>query len=95
MVYDVFILGIVFIFIHLFANKLIPVNRIQRLHWFSFSGGLAVSYVFVYSLPSLHKEQQQLKQYGGHYVEHLAMESELYFIGLLGVLLFLWIHRNF
>ncbi|GAE29849.1 hypothetical protein [Halalkalibacter hemicellulosilyticus] len=86
---DAFIMGLVFIIIHLFANKLIPSKRIHRLKWFSFSGGLAVSYVFVYVLPTLHKEQLHVKQYG----DYLSMESELYFIGLLGVLIFYGIQK--
>ncbi|WNF38269.1 hypothetical protein RJD24_07535 [Bacillaceae bacterium IKA-2] len=79
-----FIMGISFILIHVFANEIIPSNKIQRLKWFSFSGGLAVSYVFVYVLPTLHKEQMLVKDYG----DFLAMESELYFIGLIGLLIF-------
>lgn len=77
-------IGITFILIFLFANHLIPTNRIKRLRWLSFSGGLAVSYVFVYVLPSLHKEQQTLQESGNQ----LTMHSELYFIGLIGLLIF-------
>lgn len=86
---DAFIMGFAFILIHLLANELIPSGRIQRLKWFSFSGGLAVSYVFVYVLPTLHKEQILVKKYG----DYFTMESELYFIGLLGVLLFYGIQK--
>jgi hypothetical protein len=86
---DALIMGFAFIFIHLFANSLIPSERIHRLKWFSFSGGLAVSYVFVYVLPTLHKEQILSKKYG----DLFTMESELYFIGLLGVLLFYGIQK--
>ncbi|MDQ0255669.1 multisubunit Na+/H+ antiporter MnhE subunit [Evansella vedderi] len=86
---DAFIMGFVFIMIHLLANELIPSGRIQRLKWFSFSGGLAVSYVFVYVLPTLHKEQLLVKKYG----DYFTMESELYFIGLLGVLIFYGIQK--
>ncbi|GAE35048.1 hypothetical protein [Halalkalibacter akibai] len=86
---DAFIMGISFILIHLFANKLIPSKRIHRLKWFSFSGGLAVSYVFVYVLPTLHKEQILVKKYG----DYFTMESELYFIGLIGVLIFYGIQK--
>lgn len=81
---DIILMGGLFITIHLLANELIPADRIKRLKWLSFSGGLAVSYVFVYVLPSLHREQQQLEDYGGP----LTMESELYFVGLAGLLLF-------
>lgn len=86
---DIFLLGIFFIIIHLLANELIPADKIKRLRWLSFSGGLAVAYVFVYVLPSLHREQQQLKEYGST----LTMEVELYFIGLLGLLLFYGIEK--
>ncbi len=86
---DAFIMGVAFILIHLFANELIPSGRIRRLKWFSFSGGLAVSYVFVYVLPTLHKEQILVKKYG----DYFTMESELYFIGLLGLILFYGIQK--
>ncbi|WP_096200441.1 hypothetical protein [Bacillus sp. FJAT-45350] len=89
MSYDALIMGFAFILIHLFANTLIPSDRIQRLKWFSFSGGLAVSYVFVYVLPSLHKEQTLVKEHRNLF----TMESELYFIGLLGVLIFYGIQK--
>ncbi|ADU30505.1 hypothetical protein [Evansella cellulosilytica] len=86
---DAIIMGIAFICIHLFANDLLPSGRIQRLKWFSFSGGLAVSYVFVYVLPTLHKEQITVKKYS----DYLTMESELYFVGLIGLLIFYGIQK--
>lgn len=89
MTLDAFLMGIAFILIHLLANKFIPSNRIHRLKWFSFSGGLAVSYVFVYVLPTLHKEQIYVKQY----YDHLTMPSELYFVGLVGVLMFYGVQK--
>lgn len=86
---DAFIMGVAFILIHLLANDLIPSGRIQRLKWFSFSGGLAVSYVFVYVLPTLHKEQIIVKKN----IDYFTMESELYFVGLIGVLIFYGIQK--
>lgn len=86
---DSFFIGIFFIIIHLLSNELIPDNRALRKKWFSFSGGLAVSYVFVYVLPSLHKEQIILKGYR----DYFAMESELYFVSLLGVIVFYGIQK--
>lgn len=86
---DALIMGVAFILIHLFANELIPSGRNQRLKWFSFSGGLAVSYVFVYVLPTLHKEQILVKKYG----DYFTMESELYFVGLIGVIIFYGIQK--
>ena len=82
-----FFIGIIFILLHLFANKLLPAERIKRLLWFSFSGGLAVSYVFVYLLPTLHQEQSAIEDK----YRALAMESEIYIIGLIGVVSFLLI----
>jgi hypothetical protein len=86
-----YLLGILFIIIHLFANNFIPANQIRRRKWISFSGGLAVSYVFVYILPSMHREQQTVEVY----TDNLTMESELYFVGLLGLLIFYGIQKTF
>ncbi|GAE34492.1 hypothetical protein [Halalkalibacter akibai] len=77
-------IAVLFICIYLLANKIIPTAKIKRLRWLSFSGGLAVSYVFVYILPSMHREQQSLEQTENQ----LTMSSELYFIGLIGLLTF-------
>jgi hypothetical protein len=82
-----FIIGILFIGIHFFANALLPSEKLKRIKWFSFSGGLAVSYIFVYLLPTLHKEQTNIEEP----YRRLTMESEIYFIGLLGVVVFLGI----
>ncbi|WP_280771617.1 hypothetical protein [Salipaludibacillus daqingensis] len=82
-----FFIGIVFIMLHLMANKLLPTERMKQIVWFSFSGGLAVSYVFVYLLPTLHQEQVNIADK----YRALAMESEIYFIGLLGVVIFVGI----
>lgn len=86
---DVILMGLAFITIHLLANDLIPAGRDKRLKWFSFSGGLAVSYVFVYVLPTLHKEQIIAKKHG----DFFTMESELYFVGLIGLLVFFAIQK--
>jgi len=84
MTVESYIVSIVFIFIHLLADRLIPADRMKRNRWLSFSGGLAVSYVFIYVLPSLHERQESLE---GH-LRHFSMASELYVFSLLGLLLF-------
>ncbi|MFA9557792.1 hypothetical protein ACERII_10845 [Evansella sp. AB-rgal1] len=89
MTFGAFITGIFFIIIQLFANRFIPSSRIQRSRWLSFSGGIAVSYVFVYVLPALHEQQAAY----GQEVEQLTMESELYFVGLIGVLVLFGIKK--
>ncbi|MCD8508523.1 MAG: hypothetical protein LRY73_00475 [Bacillus sp. (in: Bacteria)] len=86
---DVLFMGVLFIMIHLFGNKFIPADRIKRVKWLSFSGGLAVSYVFVYVLPSLHQNQQYFGEQGGA----LTMESELYFFGLVGLLIYYGVEK--
>ncbi|MDG5787908.1 hypothetical protein QA612_10395 [Evansella sp. AB-P1] len=83
------ITGVLFIFIQLFANRLIPSSRIRRGRWLSFSGGIAVSYVFVYVLPALHEQQAVYGEEGSQ----LTMESELYFVGLIGVLVLFGIKK--
>lgn len=80
-----FIVGIVFIIIHFFANALLPSERLKQMRWFSLSGGLAVSYIFVYLLPTLHKEQANIEEP----YRRFTMESEIYFVGLIGVVAFL------
>ncbi|MFB5661794.1 hypothetical protein [Alteribacillus sp. HJP-4] len=79
---------IVYLTVQLFANKLISTSHVGRFKWVSFSGGVAVSYVFVYVLPSLHEEQEKFKASG-----LLAMESELYLLGLFGLLVFYAVHN--
>lgn len=90
-----FLLGLVFIFIHLTASYFIPSGKIQQMKWFSFSGGLAISYVFIYLLPTLHNEQQNIETR----FFNLAMDSEIYIIGLLGVVMLMAvqisIHQNY
>lgn len=82
-----FVVGIVFILIHFFASFLVPADKFKRMKWFSFSGGLAVSYIFIYLLPTLHKQQTNIEEP----YRRFTMESEIYFVGLLGVVLFVGI----
>ncbi|HSJ38354.1 MAG TPA: hypothetical protein VK945_09130 [Planococcus sp. (in: firmicutes)] len=82
-----FVIGIVFILIHFFASVLVPTEKLKQMKWFSFSGGLAVSYIFVYLLPTLHKQQTNIQEP----FRRFTMESEIYFVGLLGVVLFVGI----
>lgn len=83
------ITGIVYLIVQLFSNKIIASSKLGHNRWMSFSGGIAVSYVFVYVLPSLHEYQQKYVDEGGG----LAMETELYFVGLIGVIIFFSVHK--
>lgn len=87
MLWIAFLIGIVFILIHFFASFLVPAEKFKQMKWFSFSGGLGVSYIFVYLLPTLHKQQTNIEEP----YRRLTMESEIYFVGLLGVVLFVGI----
>lgn len=82
-----FLIGFVFILIHFFASVLVPADKLKQMKWFSFSGGLAVSYIFIYLLPTLHKQQNNIQEP----FRRFTMESEIYFVGLLGVALFVGI----
>ncbi|WP_339183364.1 hypothetical protein [Oceanobacillus sp. FSL W7-1293] len=83
-----FVVGVILITIHLLTNQILPSDRIKRDRWLSFSGGIAAAYIFVYVLPAFHEEQASLQD-----TDDLAMESELYFVGLIGMLLFFGIQN--
>ncbi|MBP1970614.1 zinc transporter ZupT [Virgibacillus natechei] len=88
MTIDAVLLVLVYLTVQLLANKIISSSTIGRFKWLSFSGGVAVSYVFVYILPSMHREQEGLSQDAA-----LTMESELYVLGLFGLLIFYGVHK--
>ncbi|PRO65994.1 hypothetical protein C6I21_06740 [Alkalicoccus urumqiensis] len=84
-----FFVVVLFLIIQVFASRVISSSSIGKVKWMSFAGGIAVSYIFVYILPSLHHEQQEF----GDSAMELAMESELYVLGLVGIILFFVINR--
>ncbi|MBB6451086.1 hypothetical protein HNR44_003080 [Geomicrobium halophilum] len=75
------VIGLVLIFIQLYALNIVERSPIGEQKLLSLSGGVAISYVFVYILPTLHEEQEKL---GGS----LALDTELYFLGLLALLVY-------
>ena len=75
------IIGIVFILIQLYALTIVERSPIGEQKLLSLSGGVAIAYVFIYILPTLHKKQEE---FGGS----LALDTELYFLGLLGLLVY-------
>ncbi|RHB49373.1 hypothetical protein [Exiguobacterium sp. AM39-5BH] len=70
--------------INFFGIYLFPRDRVPSQKWFSFSSGIAITYFFMYLLPSLNKRQYTLR------VEwlDLALPSEIYVISLLGFTVF-------
>ena len=75
------VIGIVFIIIQLYALTIVESSPIGEQKLLSLSGGVASAYVFIYILPTLHGKQEKL---GGS----LALDTELYFLGLLGLLVY-------
>ena len=59
-----------FIAIHLFIGRLKWLDVLSRHRWLSFSGGVAVSYVFLHVLPDLGLHQQHLVALGQLNVKH-------------------------
>ncbi|MBB5175103.1 hypothetical protein [Texcoconibacillus texcoconensis] len=78
--------GILMIYMatYLFTYQFVPSDKVKRSMWISFVGGMAASYVFVYVLPYLHEYQHSIKEDYGR----LATQTELYFIGLIGLIIF-------
>lgn len=70
--------------INFFGIYLFPRDRVPSQKWFSFSSGIAITYFFMYLLPSLNKRQDTLR------VEwlDLALPSEIYVVSLLGFTVF-------
>lgn len=86
MTIDSIIIGIGFILIQLFATHVISSTSLSASTWLSLCGGVAIAYVFVYILPTLHNEQNQL---GGD----SALQAELYVLGLFGLLVYFTIYK--
>ncbi|MEK4920604.1 hypothetical protein MKX78_01570 [Cytobacillus sp. FSL R5-0569] len=80
------IIGVILIFIQLFALRIIKWLPMKEQKILSLSGGVAIAYVFVYILPSMHEEQDKL---GGT----LAIDSELYFLGLIGLIVYYSVYK--
>ncbi|WP_059102977.1 hypothetical protein [Shouchella shacheensis] len=86
MTFESLFIGFAFVFIQLYASRIISSSNLSTPKWLSLSGGVAIAYVFVYILPTLHEEQSDL---GGS----LALDSELYFLGLIGLLVYFTIYK--
>ena len=84
------IVVVIFLLIQLFADKLISSEKIGRFSWLSFSGGVAVAFIFVYILPYLHDEQSK---YGESSFRGLTFESEFYLLSLIGLIIYFVIHN--
>lgn len=81
----------IFALVHLFVGKLTFLDVLPRSRWLSFSGGVAVAYVFLHILPEL-SEHQSLFADELATSEALA-EAWVYLVALAGLALFYGLER--
>ena len=81
-----FLVLIIFIFIHLFANKAHVLGWVWHARFLSFAAGISFAYVFIDLLPTLEKGQPILKQAIDPLIPYLDRHS--YLIALTGFLFF-------
>jgi hypothetical protein len=81
-----FLVLIIFVFIHLFANKAHVLGWVWHARFLSFAAGISFAYVFIDLLPTLEKGQPILKQAIDPLVPYLDRHS--YLIALMGFLFF-------
>ena len=85
------IIVVVFVLIHLFAERF-NINRDgPRSAWLSFAGGISVSYVFIHIFPELEIAQRHISSQWKFipFIEHHA-----YLVALLGLIVFYGLERG-
>ncbi len=76
--------------IHIFAGKAKTLKRTPRSRWLSLGSGVSVAYVFVHVLPDLSAAQKDFQDQ----VKILTViEHHVYFLALLGMLVFYGLER--
>ncbi len=83
--------SVAFVLIHLFIGKLAFLDVLPRSRWLSFSGGVAVAYVFLHILPELSSHQQTFAR--GLRVGDNAAEAWVYLVALSGLAFFYGLER--
>lgn len=81
-----------FVAIHLFVKRLRFIDITPRSKWLSFSGGVAVSYVFLHVLPDLAAHSTELSEQMG--AEPVVAESIIYALSLAGLVAFYGLERR-
>lgn len=81
----------VFVLIHLFVGRLRFLETNPRSRWLSFSGGVAVAYVFLHVLPELGAHQAEFAQ--ELRVAPVLAESAVYSLALAGLAMFYGLER--
>lgn len=67
-------------------------DRISRLRWLSFGGGVSLSYTFLHLIPELENQRIEVSE---HFSNAITLHSELvYLIALGGAILFFGLHRQ-
>lgn len=79
--------------VHVLAGKLRFLDRIPRSRWLSFSGGVAVTYVFLHLLPELKTLQESLLDFTHHHGLDM-IEHHAFLIALVGLVFFYGIERS-
>ena len=84
--------ALIFAFVHVFIGKLTFLNVIPRSRWLSFSGGVAVAYVFLHILPELNKHGETF----AHELNTRTYMAELwvFLVTLVGLVFFYGLERT-
>ncbi|ARU15420.1 hypothetical protein [Croceicoccus marinus] len=82
----------VFVAIHLYIGRLRWLDVLPRHRWLSFSGGVAVGYVFLHLLPDLALHQRAFSNELG--LSDTLAESMVYSLALLGLVAFYALERK-
>lgn len=77
--------AVVFAAIHLWVDRLSVLDRMPRSRWLSFSGGVAVGYVFLHILPELAKHSGS--------TEGESAARSVYLVALIGLAAFYGLER--
>jgi len=75
-----------FCLVHLFVGRLRFLARDPRSRWLSFSGGVAVAYVFLHMLPELGAHAGTFRRATG--LREVMAESAVYGVAMLGLAIF-------
>ena len=80
------LMAVAFCLVHLFVGRLRFLDRNPRSRWLSFSGGVAVAYVFLHMLPELGAHAGAFNRATG--LGEVMAESAVYLLALFGVAAF-------
>lgn len=81
-----------FVFVHLFAEKIRTVKFSSKARFLSFGGGVAIAYVFLDLLPKLNKSNAILQESFRNILPFT--ENHVFIMALLGFLLFFVVDRT-